>query len=216
MVLHRDIKAFYDRLGRVEDWWSIFGDAAIDALIRHGAFGSAHAICELGCGTGRLAARLLRDHVAEECRYVGLDLSTTMVRLARKRLRPWSDRTVIVQADAAPLIPLADGAFDRFIATYVIEILDPDEALAVMRDAHRILRKGGLACLTSLGQGQTPVSRLMCGLWNRIYSWRPTIVGGCRPIALQAFLPAGDWAIGHRSVTVRWGIPCEVVVAQRL
>ena len=216
MVPHRDIKAFYDRMGRGEDWWSIFGDKAIDDLVRHGAFDSARAICELGCGTGRLAARLLRDHLARDCHYLGLDLSTTMVRLAQKRLWPWSDRAAVVQVDAAPDIPLADGAFDRFIATYVIELFEHDEALAVMSEAHRILGKSGLACLTSLGQAQTPMSRLVCDLWNRIYTWRPTLVGGCRPIALETILNSNDWSVNHHGVTVRWGVPCEIVVAERL
>lgn len=216
MVAHRDIKAFYDRVGSGEDWWSIFSDRAVDDLIRHGAFDSARAVCELGCGTGRLAARLLQDHLPPDCCYMGLDLSTTMVRLAQKRLRPWSDRAAVIQVDAAPLIPVADGVFDRFIATYVIELFEHYEALAVMREAHRILSKTGLACLTSLGQSQTPMSRLVCGLWNRIYRWRPTLVGGCRPIALERVLDTSDWSVIHLGVTGRWGIPCETVVAKRL
>jgi len=216
MIAHRDVKAFYDCLGCVEDWLAVIGDRAIDVLIRHGKFDDARAVCELGCGTGRLAARLLRDHVAGECRYLGFDLSTTMARLARKRLRPWSDRAVVVQADAAPRIPLGDGVVDRFIATYVIEIFDDDEARAVLREAHRVLAKGGLACLTSLGRGQTPLSRLVCGLRNRVYAWRPAFVGGCRPIALRPCLPASDWSLTHHSVITRWGFSCEVVVAERV
>lgn len=215
MVMHRDTKAFYDRLGAVEDWWSVFGDRAIDSLVDHGEFASARAICELGCGTGRLAARLLRDHAPKDCRYVGLDLSTTMVRLARDRLQPWSDRAVVVQADAGPGIPLADGAFDRFLATYVVEIFDQDEALAVIGEAHRVLDEDGLACLTSLAHGRTPLSRFVCAQWNRIYRWRPTLVGGCRPIALRDYLPANAWTVRHHDVIVRGGVPCEAVVAVR-
>ena len=37
---------------------------ALDALAEQGDFGRARAVLEFGCGTGRFAARLLRDHAA--------------------------------------------------------------------------------------------------------------------------------------------------------
>jgi len=57
---------------------------------------------------------------------------------------------------------------------------------------------------------------LVCDLWNRVYAWRPALVGVCQPIALRASLPASDWTVTHHSVTVRWSVPCEVVVAERI
>lgn len=215
MITRQEVRAFYDAMGRREDWWSIFGDPAVDELVQHGGFGDAHAVCELGCGTGRLAERLLRDRLPEDATYLGLDLSATMVRLARRRLRPWADRAIVVQADVAPHIPLADAAFDRVVATYVVEIFSDEEAAAVLAEAHRILDANGLICLTSLSLGRTPLSRFVCGLWNRVYVWSPARVGGCRPIALREVLPPGRWAVRHHAVTIRFGVPCETVIAAR-
>lgn len=58
---HGKAKAFYDRLGRRQDWQAFFEDRAVEDMIEHGCFGRARAVCEFGCGTGRLAQRLLRE-----------------------------------------------------------------------------------------------------------------------------------------------------------
>lgn len=215
MIDHGEIARFYDRIGRVEDWWSVFGDRAVGSLLDRGAFDSARAICELGCGTGRLAERILQDHASADCRYVGVDISRTMTERAQRRLAPWRGRATVIRADAVPRLPFADGVFDRFVATYVVEVFDPPEARALMADAHRVLAPGGLACLTALGKARTPASRLVCGVWERLHRWRPALTGGCRPVGLRDYLPETDWTVRHESATVRFGVPCETVVAER-
>ena len=55
-------------------------------------------------GRGELAARLLHDHLPIDARYVGLDISSTMVSLAQGRLKPWSERARVDQSDGSPRI----------------------------------------------------------------------------------------------------------------
>jgi ubiquinone/menaquinone biosynthesis C-methylase UbiE len=88
-----EAKRFYDRLGSRQDWQDFFENSAINEMIAHAAFDSAHSVFEFGCGTGALAARLLQHHLPAEVRYVGLDISGTMVSLAQERLKPWSERS---------------------------------------------------------------------------------------------------------------------------
>jgi hypothetical protein len=40
-------------------------------------------------------------------------------------------------------------------------------------------------------------------------------VGGCRPIALTDTLTVLGWQIQHQATITAWGLPSEVVVAQR-
>ncbi len=75
------LRQFYDRFGSKQDKQGFYEDAALDALIRHGEFQSAQSVFEIGCGTGKLAARLLSDHLPDSARYVGIDLSSTMADL---------------------------------------------------------------------------------------------------------------------------------------
>ena len=92
-------KRFYDRLGSREDLQGFIENSGIYEMIAHAAFDSARSVFEFGCGTGALATRLLRRHLPADARYVGLDISTTMVSLARERLEPWSERARVDQSD---------------------------------------------------------------------------------------------------------------------
>ena len=50
----------YDRIGRIQDLQAVYEHRAINTLVAHADFTHAHAVCELGHGTGALAERLLR------------------------------------------------------------------------------------------------------------------------------------------------------------
>ena len=54
------IRDFYDAFGKKQDK-QFYEDAAIDHLIEHGEFEKAGYVVEFGCGTGKLASRLLTE-----------------------------------------------------------------------------------------------------------------------------------------------------------
>ena len=97
--------------------------------------GSSDGLClDLGCGTGLYFGVL----AATGRTVVGLDRSADQLRIARGRSRH------VVQADADAL-PFADGAFPA-VATLWIST-DVDDFAAVLSEAARVLRPGGLlAC----------------------------------------------------------------------
>ena len=88
-----EARRFYDRFGAKQDDQGFYEDAALDALIRHGRFSEVQSILEIGCGTGKLAARLLAEHLPASAHYTGIDISPTMIGLSETRLKPWADRT---------------------------------------------------------------------------------------------------------------------------
>lgn len=213
---HEEAKAFYDRLGRRQDWQALFEDRAVEDMIEHGHFGRARAVCEFGCGTGRLAQRLLQEFLPSDSTYVGLDISETMVALARSRLIRWEERAFVIRTDGTPQIPAGDGSLDRFLACYVLDLLSERDIRDLLSEAHRVLVPGGLLCLVSLTHGETTVSKILISLWERVRAWRPALVGGCRPLELWARLSEVTWQVQHRSVISRFGISSEVVVSARL
>jgi SAM-dependent methyltransferase len=210
-----DARRFYDRFGSRQDTQGFYENPALDALIEHADFQHARAVFEFGCGTGALARRLFETVLPGDARYVGLDLSQTMVGLATERLVPWRDRAEVRLADGSPRLPMPDGDFDCFVATYVFDLLSPDYEAHVLTEAHRILRPGGLLCAVSLTHGTTPLSRLVSRLWDGIYSRWPRLVGGCRPMRLVDDLEPERWEIRHREVVASYGISSEVLVASR-
>ncbi|MEE8247987.1 MAG: class I SAM-dependent methyltransferase [Alphaproteobacteria bacterium] len=98
---HHQIRAIYDRIGARQDWQGFYEGPATADLVAHLVLAEAHAVLEFGCGTGALAAALLSDHLSERCRYLALDSSPVMARLAAARLEPWRDRTACWRRAAA-------------------------------------------------------------------------------------------------------------------
>ena len=170
---------------------------------------------EFGSGTGRLAAELLEAHLPPGSTYLGLDVSAKMVRLAKSRLYPFGKRADVWQSDGAPHIEVADSTFDRFISTYVLDLLSDHEIGAVLEEARRVLKAGGSLGLASLTNGRTPTSRLISTMWRGLHRLSPWLVGGCRPIAIRTLISNSKWSIDYANIVVRFGIPSEIVVARR-
>lgn len=147
---HAEAKRYYDRLGSLLDTQLIFEGPALKVLLTRGCFDRASAVFEFGCGTGRFAQRLLSEALADRARYVGVDISATMVRLASERVRQWGPRAEIRLVDASPETDDPPGSFDRFVSTYVVDLLSEDDIRAVIAEAGRLLERGGLLCLASL------------------------------------------------------------------
>jgi ubiquinone/menaquinone biosynthesis C-methylase UbiE len=213
VLSHEQARAFYDRFGSKQDLQRYYEDPALEALLRHGGFETARAVAELGCGTGRLAVRLLRERLPAEATYVGFDISETMVALAGARLEPWKGRARVQRTEGPPGLPLPDGACDLFLSTYVLDLLGEDDIHAALREARRLLAPGGRLCLASLTFGQTIPSRAVGRLWTAVHALSPRLVGGCRPLRLQAFT-ASDWNVLHGEVVCAFGICTEVLVAE--
>jgi ubiquinone/menaquinone biosynthesis C-methylase UbiE len=213
MLSREQARAFYDRFGAKQDAQAFYEDRAVRALVAHSQFDTATAVFEYGCGTGRIAADLLTNHLPAGATYVGCDLSTTMIDLARQRLARFGARATLRLTDGSPRLDAADASVDRFLSTYVLDLLSPEDIRALLGEARRILTADGRLCLVSLTYGCTLLSRTLIGIWTQIHRMRPSLVGGCRPIALRDFLSESHWRIVHREVVTAFGVPSEVLVA---
>lgn len=208
-----DAKRFYDRFGAKQDA-QFYENAPLKRLIARSDFEHASAVFEWGCGTGRLAARLFDEHLGEGARYIGIDISGTMIEIAKPRLARWRDRATVHQMDGASRLPYGEESFDRFVATYVLDLLPAAAMGDVLGEAHRLLTRDGKLCVVALTEGVDPLSRLLSLAWKRVYAFNPRLVGGCRPLHITTFLDADAWDVEYNEVVSSWGICSEIVVAQ--
>lgn len=208
-----DARRFYDRFGKKQDWQSFYEDRAVSALLERGGFEHARAVVELGCGTGRIAARIL-DRLPGDATYLGVDVSGTMVALARERLARFGPRARVLQTEGGMRLPVADSACDRFVTTYVLDLLPDEQIRAAFSEARRVLEPAGRFCVVSLTCGEGRATRLVSSAWTAIQRRWPRMVGGCRPISLLAFVDEG-WLPMHREVVSAFGIASEVLVAAK-
>lgn len=201
----------YDRIGRWQDTQRFYEDPAFAVVLRHGAFERATSVLELGCGTGRNARRLLKDSLAPDCRYLGVDVSATMVELTRLAIAPWADRAKVVQADATTFE--CDERFDCILSLFVVDLLSDDAIAAFLATAHRLLAPGGRLCIGGLAEGKTGLPRMISSLWKRVHALRPEILGGCRPLAIGDYVNSRDWCVVHRERLCAYGFCSEALVA---
>jgi ubiquinone/menaquinone biosynthesis C-methylase UbiE len=206
----------YDRIGRIQDVQAVYEHHAITTLLAHAEFAHARAVCELGHGTGALAERLLRDQLPSDARYSGIDISPRMHDLATRRLKAYADRVELRLGNALPDLPYPDASFDRFLAAYVLDLLSPDDITRTLDEARRVLVAGGLLCLASLTVGTTRPSRLLTRAWRALWSLKPALVGGCRPITIINHLEATAWTLRHHQTVTTAAVTSEVVVAARI
>ncbi|TAN09026.1 MAG: class I SAM-dependent methyltransferase [Rhodanobacteraceae bacterium] len=216
MLTHEQARAFYDRFGSKQDWQRFYEDRAVNDMISHGAFDTASSVFEFGCGTGRLAERLLMQCLPQNVSYLAIDSSPTMINLAQNRLSRFQDRAKVRLSLGDMALDVGPNQFDRFVCTYVMDLLAENDIRAVIREAHRVLAPNGLLCLVSLTHGYTTVCRFVEKLWVSVHSFRPVLVGGCRPVLLHPFLEGPKWNIRHENQISNFGLTSQIIVAEKV
>jgi SAM-dependent methyltransferase len=145
-------------------------------------------ILDGGCGAGALLAAL-RERGAV---VVGIDKSSRMLELARRRLGDNADLRV---AELGNLLPFADGTFDDVTASLVLHYLeDWGPALAEIR---RVLKPGG-RLLVSVNHpfAETP--------------WHPG--AGPKPDYFATYNYTVEWTAGGQSALLRfWNRPLHAM-----
>ena len=213
MLTREEAKSYYDHFGAKQDSQSFYEAPALQALVENSHFDQATSIFEFGCGTGHFAQELLAKHLPATAHYRGIDISTTMIQLASSILAPFSQRATVSLASEENAIPVEDNSIDRFVTSYVLDLLTPESVARILNEAHRVLQPDGLLCLVSLTKGVSPISHFTMSIWQSLFSMNPAWVGGCRPTELMDHLSANQWNVHHQEVIVAWGIPSEVVIA---
>jgi len=216
MLTHAEVKNYYDRFGQKQDSQGFYERRALENMIDHSRFDEAKVVFELGCGTGKLSEALLENKLPSDATYFGVDVSSTMVVLTRERIARFGEQAHCQAFDGQLPLPAEDERFDRFIACYVFDLLPKKEIDAMLKEAWRCLKPGGLICLVGLTEGSTFISRLVSGIWRWIHHINPALVGGCRPIKINGLLSQKQWRLQHHTMTISCGVPSEVLIAERL
>ena len=113
-------------------------------LVREG--GNGLDVADVGCGTGRLAPYLSSQGLAPH----GVDLSTEMVRVAR---RDYPDHPFLVSDLRA--LPFPDGAVAGAVGWYSLMYLPADDRPGAFGELARVVRPGGyLATAFKAGDDQ--------------------------------------------------------------
>jgi demethylmenaquinone methyltransferase/2-methoxy-6-polyprenyl-1,4-benzoquinol methylase len=209
----REAQAAYDRISRWYDWieggWET--KTRRIGLQKLGAC-PGESVLEIGCGTGH-GILALAQAISPNGRVHGLDLSARMLAITdeRARRRGLSPRVSLCQADATHL-PYASGSFDGIFMSFVLELFDTPEIPGVLYECRRVLRGGGRVVVVSLSKGGH------AGGLRGLYEWghrRFPALLDCRPIYVQDALVDSEFQIADPQIFWLWGLPAEVVLANK-
>lgn len=145
------------------------GERDLDAQVLDGLdVRSDWSVLEIGCGIGRLLRPLSR----RVARAVGVDLSEEMVRRGREYCAGLPN-VELLRTDGT-LAALPDAGFDLVFSHIVFQHL-PRKAYVdrYLRDAHRVLRPGGIVRVQVDGRARQIFRRWVADSWSGVvYSAR--------------------------------------------
>ena len=179
------------------------------------------SVVEYGCGQGKLAELVLAD--APQLTWRGIDQSPLMVERARERLERFHPRAKVeLLSSGAPedVADIPSGGVDRFVSTYVLDLLSERDMYAVLDKAQASLHpERGLLLLAGITWGYRDSWKtfFMTLIWELLYRFRRKVVGGCRPQLLEPYLRAKGWTIVRTARTLPSGFPwmtSEVICAR--
>jgi phosphatidylethanolamine/phosphatidyl-N-methylethanolamine N-methyltransferase len=165
---------------KIYDVQSLFYDKTIWRLvarriaraISHMNVGDDDIVLDLGIGTG---ASL--NYYPNRGKIFGIDLSSGMLRQARKKIREQGiTNCTVFQADAMRL-PFADNCFDHIFISHVISVVS--DPVCLVREAQRVAKPGARIVIVNHFQSTNRfialVEKWLCPLCTKL-GWRSDLV----------------------------------------
>lgn len=164
-------------------------------------------IVEIGCGYGRVPMLLSRERGVTCDRYVGVDISRTMLtRFARYREphNVFPEAQVLLVCASAEQLPLADDSVDLVISSGVFLHMGKSFVRSTLQKMGRIIRPGGLVAFDTSFPNRHSLGLLPSRLFGLFAPAKPNrakyytrseiaallrdtgIVGKCGPITIEA------------------------------
>jgi len=162
---------------KIYDIHSLFYDATFGRLVRrriaraisHMNLQPSDLVLDLGIGTGVS----LNYYPKDRGKVIGVDLSSGMLREARKKIREQGrDNAVVFQADAM-VLPFGDNTFDHVFISHVISVVS--DPYRLVREAQRVAKEGARIVIVNHFQSTNRflamLEKWLCPLCTKL-GWR--------------------------------------------
>ncbi len=193
----------YSRLASRYDSWAALSEST--ARRRLAAIQNGETILEVAAGTGVLFVELLKlnpDGVTE-----GVDLTEAMLMKARRKAARLGAGDYRLLVGDARHLDYPAGRFDLLINNYMFDLLPESDFTTILEEFKRVLRPGGRLVLANM----TKPEHWYQALWERLYRWRPSLMGGCRGVQLLPFVESAGFQSVRREVVSQMTFPSEVI-----
>ncbi len=206
-------KESYDRMSRFYDYVAGGFEQKFNKMaLKQMNIKEGETVLEIGFGTGH-CLKQIAEAVGEEGRVFGIDISSGMLAVSRRRLEKaglW--RRVELTCDDALKMPYASNQFDAVFSSFVLELFDTPEIPKVLAEIRRVLKPNGRVGVISMSKAGGNSRHL------RLYEWLhqrfPQYID-CRPIYLEQSIKDAGFGIQHKERIHLLGLPGEFVIGTK-
>ena len=203
-----EAKKLYDRISRFYDLFAFPEGKYRDRVLELLSIKTGETVLEIGFGTGDALVKMA-ELVGEEGKVYGVDISSGMMEVSKRRLRKAGllDRVELYCGDASKL-PYEDNKFDAVFMSFTLELFDTPEIPKVLGEVKRVLKSGGRFGVVSMSKGEG----LVVGLYEWLHERFPRYLD-CRPIYLSEVVKVAGFVVVHEEKGRIFGLPVETVIA---
>jgi ubiquinone/menaquinone biosynthesis C-methylase UbiE len=208
-VAKKDVPKVYARVAPLYDAWAWATESrARRRTLQVAGIRDGERILEIAVGTGGTFREVLHRNPSGE--NVGIDLTPEMLARARIKAERSGVPHTLRLGDAYQL-DFESEQFDLVLNAYMFDLLPVGDFEKVLSEMRRVLAPGGRLALTNMAHGR----RLQHRLYERLYRLSPSLMGGCRGVAMRPHLEAAGFRVTNEEYTTQAGFPSEILVAER-
>lgn len=141
----------------------------------------------------------------------GADLIAGILRRAETRARKLAPGRYRLSMGDAYALEFPGASFDVVLNNYMFDLLPEADFGRVLDEFRRVLRPSGRLVLVNMAQGDGWQHKV----WDTIYRVHPSLLGGCRGVALTPSLEHQGHGTIHRDLVYQCGFPSEIIRAVR-
>ena len=209
----QEAKESYNKLSRWYDIISLPERKYIEIGLQRLNAKENEKILEIGFGTGHSIIELAKS-VGESGKVYGIDLSEAMYKITQSKIEKagLTERVILKLGDAAKL-QFENDFFDAIFMSFTLELFDTPEIPVVLKECQRVLKAGGRICIVAMSKPEK------INIITKLYEWShrkfPKYID-CRPILVQKSLKDAGFHIIDSSEMMMWGLPVEIVFANKV
>jgi len=209
-VPQAEAAGLYDELAKHYDIWAALTESkARKRALRLAAIKDGQHVLEVAVGTGLAFLQVVRSNPAG--RNVGVDISRGMLAKAEKRLRDAGCTNFELSIGSAFDIREEADSFDVVLNSYMFDLIAEQDWRKILGEFHRVLKPDGRLVLVNMTIGE----RFGSGLYERIYTHAPRLMGGCRGVRLSRALEENGFVVKSRRYVQQLLFPSEVLLGFR-
>lgn len=147
---------FHSQIYDATRWSFLFGRQAILQYVTN----QPRRILEVGCGTGKNLLDLARHFPQADI--VGLDISDSMLQVARRKISPFKERVWLLQRSYDRPFN-SDETFDLVLFSYSLTMMNPGWSEAI-DSAYQDLAEGGMIAVVDFHDSAWPAYKRWMGV----------------------------------------------------